>query len=55
MKYTLLLTFTLLLSVFAIGQSNLNYVQGEVLIRLENDGNLKNVLNYSSKPSVFLQ
>lgn len=44
MKYTLLLTFAILLSVFANGQSNLNYVQGEVLIRLENDGNLKNVI-----------
>jgi subtilisin family serine protease len=45
MKYTLLLTLALLLSLVAIGQNNMNYVQGEVLIRLENDGNLKNVIN----------
>jgi hypothetical protein len=45
MKYTLTLTLALLLSIIAIGQSSMNYVQGEVLIRLENDGHLKNVVN----------
>ncbi len=45
MKYTLTLTLALLLSIIAIGQSSMNYVQGEVLIRLENDGHLKNVMN----------
>lgn len=44
MKHTLALTLALFLSLVAIGQSNVNYVQGEVLIRLENDGNLKNVI-----------
>jgi serine protease len=44
MKGTLLITLILLLSSFAIGQGNTNYVQGEALIRLESDGNLKGVL-----------
>lgn len=45
MKKTLLLALALVLSLTIFAQSNMNYVAGEALIRLENDGQLKAVLN----------
>lgn len=44
MKYLLTLTFAILLSITSFAQSMMNHVEGEALIRLENDGNLKNVI-----------
>lgn len=44
MKHLLSLAFAMLLTVICFGQGTMNYVNGEVLIRLESDGNLKNVI-----------
>lgn len=44
MKHLLTLTLLLAFSVILSAQSTMNYVEGEALIRLENDGNLKNVM-----------
>ncbi len=45
MRYLLTLTFATFLSLTGFAQNSMTYVEGEVLIRLENDGDLKNVLN----------
>lgn len=44
MKHLLTLTFAVLLSITSFAQSTMNHVEGEALIRLEDDGNLKNIL-----------
>ncbi|MFK7949786.1 MAG: fibronectin type III domain-containing protein [Saprospiraceae bacterium] len=44
MKHLLTLTFAVLFSSISFAQNTINYVQGEALVRLENDGSLKNIL-----------